>query len=106
MGAGSSGPEANGSSEPSGVEARLQQLRQMQLASHQALARRAVSGGGGGAYYRSAPQTVDVRMYEQLVRAHNKMSKQLSQQEAYIDSLKAGGWEGAGYGCGVPGAVM
>lgn len=61
----------------------MQQLRELQLASHQAI----VQHGAGGKY-RSAPQTVDARMYEQIVRAHNKLTKEMNAKEAHVTVLQ------------------
>eukprot|EP00879_Flechtneria_rotunda_P008206 GHRR01008598.1.p1 GENE.GHRR01008598.1~~GHRR01008598.1.p1 ORF type:complete len:428 (+),score=162.07 GHRR01008598.1:363-1646(+) len=56
---------------------KLQALQQAQQMSKQALQH-------CSPYYVNAPKTIDVRMYDQMVVAHNKMSKKLAEANAHI----------------------
>ncbi|GBF94048.1 hypothetical protein Rsub_07316 [Raphidocelis subcapitata] len=87
---------------PTAIEARLQQLQELQAASREALtARGAPPGGGGGgggsggpsraapgAYFRPTPSTVDARLYQQLVSSHNRLGQERREVEAHVDALK------------------
>jgi len=39
-------------------------------------------------YYANAPKTIDIRMYDQLVVAHNKLSGKLSDANAHVGVLE------------------
>jgi hypothetical protein len=84
-------PSSNGLPLPStnnlsGLSAseKLQALQQVQAVSRQAMA--AVSSPSP--YYANAPKTIDVRMYDQLVVAHNKLSKKLGASNAHVQLLE------------------
>lgn len=64
---------------------KMQALQQVQQASRQALSKNPASSP----YYANAPKTIDIRMYDQLVVAHNKLSQKLSDGNAHIGVLEA-----------------
>jgi hypothetical protein len=64
---------------------KMQALQQVQQASRQALSKAPASSP----YYANAPKTIDIRMYDQLVVAHNKLSQKLSDGNAHIGVLEA-----------------
>lgn len=64
---------------------KLKALQQVQQASRQALQQ---ANGPTSPYYVNAPKTIDVRMYDQLVAAHNKLSKRLGEGNAHIEVLQ------------------
>lgn len=58
-----------------------EKLKQLQAVQH--MSRQALQQAPTSSYYTSAPKTVDVRMYEQLVAAHNRQSQKLMEVEAF-----------------------
>jgi hypothetical protein len=86
-----SSPSSNGLPLPStnnlsGLSAseKLQALQQVQAVSRQAMA----AASSPSPYYANAPKTIDVRMYDQLVVAHNKLSKKLGASNAHVQLLE------------------
>jgi hypothetical protein len=65
---------------------KLQALQQVQQVSRQAVQQ--VAANQNSSYYANAPKTIDIRMYEQLVAAHNKQSKKMGEINAHIDVLE------------------
>lgn len=63
---------------------KMQALQQVQHASRQALTRIP----NNNPYYANAPKTIDIRMYDQLVVAHNKLSGKLSDANAHAAVLE------------------
>ena len=59
---------------------KLAQLQQVQQLSRKALQ----TGTSSSSYYAGAPKTVDIRMYDQLVAAHNRQSLKMAELEAYL----------------------
>lgn len=85
-------PSSNGLPLPStnnlaGLSAseKLQALQQVQAVSRQAIA---AANTPSSPYYANAPKTIDVRMYDQLVVAHNKLSKKLGAANAHAQLLE------------------
>ncbi|WIA09028.1 hypothetical protein OEZ85_008442 [Tetradesmus obliquus] len=64
---------------------KLQALQQVQAVSRQAIA---AANTPSSPYYANAPKTIDVRMYDQLVVAHNKLSKKLGAANAHAQLLE------------------
>jgi hypothetical protein len=64
---------------------KMQALQQVQQATRQALNK----SSGSSPYYANAPKTIDIRMYDQLVVAHNKQSQKLGDANAHIGVLEA-----------------
>jgi hypothetical protein len=64
---------------------KLQALKQVQQVSNKALTKVAVASS---TYYANAPKTIDIRMYDQLVAAHNKLSQKFSDTNAHIAVLE------------------
>lgn len=64
---------------------KLKALRQVQQASRQALQQ---VSSPSSPYYVNAPKTIDIRMYDQLVAAHNKLSKKLGESNAHLEVLQ------------------
>jgi hypothetical protein len=63
---------------------KMQALQQVQQVSRQAVTKMPSSNP----YYASAPKTIDIRMYDQLVVAHNKQSQKLSDANAHVSVLE------------------
>jgi hypothetical protein len=63
---------------------KMQALQQVQQVSRQAL----TSMPASNPYYVNAPKTIDIRMYDQLVVAHNKFSQKLSDANAHVGVLE------------------
>jgi hypothetical protein len=63
----------------------MQALQQVQQVSRQALTN---SMPASNPYYVNAPKTIDIRMYDQLVGAHNKLSQKLSDANAHVGVLE------------------
>lgn len=63
---------------------KMQALQQVQQATRQALSKNPASSP----YYANAPKTIDIRMYDQLVVAHNKLSQKLSDANAHVGVLE------------------
>lgn len=66
------------------VSEKMQALQQVQQVSRQAL----TSMPASNPYYVNAPKTIDIRMYDQLVGAHNKLSQKLSDANAHVGVLE------------------
>jgi hypothetical protein len=64
---------------------KLQALQQVQAVTRQAMA---AASTPSSPYYANAPKTIDVRMYDQLVVAHNKLSKKLGAANAHAQLLE------------------
>lgn len=64
---------------------KLQALQQVQQVSRQVLTKQPFNNP----YYANAPKTIDIRMYDQLVVAHNKLSQKLSDANAHVGVLEA-----------------
>ncbi|KAF8072893.1 hypothetical protein HT031_000553 [Scenedesmus sp. PABB004] len=81
-------PPLPGAAELAGLSAR-EKLEALQAAS--AVSRQALVAASAPAspYYANAPKTIDIRMYDQLVVAHNKLSKRLGESNAHIDVVEA-----------------
>jgi hypothetical protein len=75
-------PSANNLAGLSASE-KLQALQQVQAVSRQAIA-----AANTSPYYANAPKTIDIRMYDQLVVAHNKLSKKLGATNAHVQLLE------------------
>jgi uncharacterized Zn finger protein len=63
---------------------KMQALQQVQQVSRQAITKMPSSNP----YYANAPKTIDIRMYDQLVVAHNKQSQKLSDANAHVAVLE------------------
>jgi hypothetical protein len=64
---------------------KMQALQQVQQVSRQALTKMPNSNP----YYANAPKTIDIRMYDQLVVAHNRLSQKLSDANSHVGVLEA-----------------
>lgn len=64
---------------------KMQALQQVQQVTRQALTKMPSTSP----YYQNAPKTIDIRMYDQLVAAHNKQSQKLSEINAHVSVLEA-----------------
>ena len=64
---------------------KMQALQQVQQVSRQAVTKMPNSNP----YYANAPKTIDIRMYDQLVVAHNRQSQKLSDANSHVGVLEA-----------------
>eukprot|EP00878_Enallax_costatus_P021184 GHUV01022419.1.p1 GENE.GHUV01022419.1~~GHUV01022419.1.p1 ORF type:complete len:329 (+),score=121.32 GHUV01022419.1:261-1247(+) len=76
---------SNGTLQGLSASEKLRALQQVQQASRQALQ---AASSPSSPYYVNAPKTIDIRMYDQLVNAHNKLSKKLGESNAHIEVLQ------------------
>lgn len=82
---GSSGTYSNSTLQGLSATEKLRALQQVQQVSRQALQQVSTPVSP---YYVNAPKTIDIRMYDQLVNAHNKLSKKLGESNAHIEVLQ------------------